>query len=167
MSADIKMLFERAMSKVEKTESCWIWKGNINEHGYGRFFSPDRTNFRAHKLIYELLVGPVPNGLVLDHLCRNRACVNPNHLEPVTIGVNVLRGIGITAMCAVKTHCPKGHEYSVENTYVSPKRARYCRACRYEKSAERSRQSLAARATKRAQTDLEHALSAPAPKVEG
>jgi hypothetical protein len=80
-------------------------------------------------LVYELLVGPVGADLTLDHLCRNRACVNPDHLEPVTIAVNVLRGESPPARNARKTHCPQGHEYTPDNTYYNQKGWRACATC--------------------------------------
>lgn len=87
----------------------------------------------AHRYAYESIVGPIPNGMVLDHVkqrCGNRACVNPAHLEPVTNRVNILRGSGITALNARKTHCPKGHEYTDANTIRGKDRVRKCRSCR-------------------------------------
>ena len=94
---------------VVKTETCWIWQGK-KDYGYGRV-GMNGTHHRAHRLIYEALKGPIPEGLQLDHLCRNRSCVNPNHLEPVTGAQNCRRGIGS------KTHCKHGHEFTEENTY--------------------------------------------------
>jgi HNH endonuclease len=83
----------------------------------------------AHRVVYETLVGPIPDGLVIDHLCRNPRCVRPDHMEPVTNQVNVLRGIGITALRKQKTHCPAGHAYSLENTRYSKEGKRNCRTC--------------------------------------
>lgn len=90
---------------------CWTWTGNISIQGYGRFCVNYR-GYRAHRLAYELLVGPIPRGLVLDHLCRNKLCVNPAHLEPVTQRENVLRGEGISAREARQTHCFRGHPFT-------------------------------------------------------
>lgn len=108
---------------------CWEWQGNINHAGYGRY------NYNlAHRLIWEALVGPIPNGLTLDHLCRNRKCVNPDHLEPVTRGENVRRGVAIEVNRRRKlalTHCAHGHRFTPENTYIAPKTGkRNCRTCR-------------------------------------
>jgi hypothetical protein len=86
----------------------------------------------AHRFVYEALVGPIPEGMELDHLCRHRNCVNYEHLEPVTRGENVRR----TAICEERrsrAHCPAGHPYSAENTYINPHGHRICRACRREK----------------------------------
>ncbi|TDD77726.1 HNH endonuclease [Actinomadura rubrisoli] len=88
----------------------------------------ERKNVVVHRFVYESLVGPIPEGLVLDHLCRVRACCNPAHLEPVTDRVNILRGASITAANARKTHCDHGHEFTSQNTYRHRGR-RLCRAC--------------------------------------
>ncbi|MEU5322933.1 HNH endonuclease signature motif containing protein [Streptomyces sp. NPDC021056] len=88
----------------------------------------------AHRYAWELLREPIPAGLVIDHLCRNRRCVNPGHLEVVTLAENTRRGFGISTFNALKTHCPQGHPYSVENTYIHPRNsARICRACARER----------------------------------
>ncbi len=102
---------------------CWIWRGAVNRAGYGAF-SVDGTTRRAHRVSYELRVGPIPEGLHLDHLCRVRACVNPAHLEPVTHAENVRRGAR-----AGQTHCKRGHEFTPENTRVDKSGGRCCIAC--------------------------------------
>lgn len=103
--------------------SCWIYSGRINDKGYG-IFVLDEVDVRAHRWSYEQLVGPIPEGLDLDHLCRVRECVRPEHLEPVTTKVNVLRGEGITARHARKETCAKGHALTPR-----PGGGRICREC--------------------------------------
>jgi len=108
---------------------CWFWMGT-KAGGYGRFYNPaQRRVVPAHRFAYENRIGPIPEGLTLDHLCRNRSCVNPKHLEPVTNKENVLRGEGPTAKNKRKTHCTRGHAYDEENTYIRPNGRRRCRAC--------------------------------------
>lgn len=109
---------------VAVTETCWIWTGALKEKGYGQV-SWQGKNKRAHKLFYECFKGPVKDGLVLDHLCRVRRCVNPDHLEAVTPKVNSERGYW-----ASKTHCIRGHELAGDNLYRNPDGNRHCRACR-------------------------------------
>jgi hypothetical protein len=114
---------------VEKTDGgCWLWRGAINPKGYGKWPRPDGSRL-AHRRVYELVVGPIPAGLQLDHLCRVRACVNPAHLEPVTNRENARRGEGWAGLNAQKTHCPQGHPYAGENLYVNPGGGRRCREC--------------------------------------
>jgi hypothetical protein len=92
----------------------------------------------VHRWVYEQLVGPIPAGLVLDHLCRNPACVRPMHLEPVTQQENILRGQGLAAANAVKTECSRGHPYTEANTYRRPDGYRDCRECVNLRSRERN-----------------------------
>lgn len=109
-------------------DGCWTWTAGVNTHGYGQYWVKRGRLMVAHRMTYLALVGPIPEGLQLDHLCRNRRCVNPAHLELVTSRENTLRGEGVAAACAKKTHCPQGHPYDLENTYWY-RRKRYCRAC--------------------------------------
>lgn len=121
----------RFWAKVDVTESCWLWTGSRTGFGYGNFYAVPGSPVPAHRMAYELMIGPIPPGLQLDHLCRVRACVNPDHLEPVTKDENNRRGFSPTAQNARKTHCSHGHEFTPENTYTPPKRPthRYCREC--------------------------------------
>jgi len=122
-----RTLESRFWAKVQYSPGCWEWTAHRDRGGYGKF-GMDAVVSYAHRVAYGLLIGPIPEGLVLDHLCRNPPCVNPDHLEPVTIGENVRRGRA-RVRNAVKTNCPQGHEYTEENTYLYDRR-RYCRACR-------------------------------------
>ena len=107
-----------------------MWTRAINSIGYGILWRGEGKYLMAHLTSYEHHIGPIPDGLVLDHLCRNRACINPDHLEPVTIKENVLRGEGPSAINARKTHCHKGHEYTPQNTIIVKQTgARACRTC--------------------------------------
>lgn len=109
---------------------CWIWQ-RATEKGYARFDIAGRAT-RVHRASYEAHVGPIPEGLVIDHLCRVTACVNPTHLEPVTNAENVRRGNGPAVAAArmkAKTHCPKGHEYAPDNLMKRADGWRQCREC--------------------------------------
>ncbi len=124
------------MEKVRVAENgCWLWTGAQagtgweTREGYG-MMAFGGTTHRAHRLAYEHFVGPIPDGLTIDHLCRVRHCVNPAHLEAVTLRENLLRGDTITAKNANATTCPKGHPYSGPNLYVDPRGHRQCKACR-------------------------------------
>jgi hypothetical protein len=106
---------------------CWRWMGALDTHGYGQL-RVDYVLVGAHRASYEAFVGPIPAGLVIDHLCRVRDCVNPGHMEPVTNLVNILRGEGFSARNARKTHCKRNHPLSADNVYPNhPGRA--CITC--------------------------------------
>lgn len=112
--------------EVDKN-GCWNWKKGKNKKGYGRLKHNGRVHF-AHRYFYEKANGPIPEGLSLDHLCRNRGCINPSHLESVTTRENILRGEGLAANQARQTKCKRGHEFNKSNTIRSGT-ARICRTC--------------------------------------
>lgn len=143
LGSQLRPAIDRFIEKTITTDSdCIEWTGGLNGVGYGQFYygkDDDRATGKgyAHRWSYEHFVGPIPEGLHVDHLCRNRACVNPDHLEPVTLRENLLRGVGASAKHAKKTHCPAGHPYTGDNLYVHPtKRMRYCRTCGRKRSQE-------------------------------
>lgn len=131
----------RFWSKVKQVPSgCWEWTA-ARSHGYGAY-SINAKHVSAHRTSYLTLVGPIPEGLELDHLCRNRACVNPAHLEPVTSQVNTLRGESPSAQQARQTHCQAGHEFTPANTRLS-KGHRYCRECGREATRKAHAKAMA------------------------
>jgi hypothetical protein len=134
-------LAERFWTKVDKNGPipedrpelgpCWVWRGSIRRDGYGTVHQskPVRRMVSTHIYAYEVVNGPVPAGLQLDHLCRNPACCRPDHLEAVTPQVNVLRSNSLSAQRARQQFCKNGHEFTPENTRVSKRNQRTCRAC--------------------------------------
>ena len=121
---------------VNKADDCWLWAAQTSD-GYGRFSVNGRST-RAHRFAWEMRHGPIPDERQIDHLCRVRRCVNPDHMELVDNRTNVLRGVGLTAQNARKTHCDAGHLLSGENLYDGDGR-RQCRACKREFDRRRMR----------------------------
>ena len=115
----------RILAKVEITgDDCWLYPMN----GYATVYHDGQTRL-AHRVMYEAQIGEIPDGLTLDHLCRNRNCVNPKHLEPVSLGENVLRGTGPTAVNAKKMKCSKGHRLEGSNLRIDKRGKRVCVKC--------------------------------------
>ena len=129
---------ERIQNKIEinPVSGCWVWAGAKFMQGYGQIVIGGRQGRkrRAHIIAYEEWIGSVPIGYELDHLCRIKLCVNPQHLEPVTHGENMRRGDGWAGTHARTTHCPQGHPYNEINTYYHPDGRRECRTCKRNRS---------------------------------
>lgn len=139
----VKMRMHRGLPPEERfwkfveVGDCWTWTGAA-ANGYGRFTpSKGSPQYGAHRWAWEHLVGAMPEGMQLDHLCRNTLCVNPDHLEVVTASVNVARSFGLAAINGRKTHCDRGHEFTPENTHVNRKGARICRICMRDRMREK------------------------------
>jgi hypothetical protein len=123
---DPKVRFDAKVSVVPIT-GCWLWLGTIDRDGYAKHRLPDRW-VSGHRFAYQAYRGEIPEGLTLDHLCRNRWCVNPAHLEPVTTRVNTLRGDGPSAVYARSTHCIREHSFD-DHGYRDSRGKRQCRVC--------------------------------------
>lgn len=138
----------RFWAKVVVTESgCWEWQASLTAGGYGQFYPKKSLPRRAHRVAYEALVGPIPEGLQLDHLCRTRRCCNPSHVEPVTSRENTMRGQNFAARHAAATHCPANHPYDGDNLRVRPTGRRACRECERQRvRAARARKAQEAAA---------------------
>lgn len=136
------MLPDRIETKIRRSESCWDWKPGIPPSSrYGSVWWKGRMR-PAHRVVFELLRHPVPDGLELDHVCKNRACVNPDHLEPVTHRENMVRYL--RQRYAAQTHCKRGHKLTLENLvkrkpYEGKKAQRTCKACHREREKKRRR----------------------------
>ena len=131
----MKSLATRLMSKVDKNgpNGCWLWLGTKDGRGYGQIRSKGRERLvKAHRVSYELFVGPIPDGLTIDHLCRTKHCVNPSHLEPVSMRENLMRSDSQSSQNARKTHCRNGHEFVGESLILVKTPfgiGRRCRLC--------------------------------------
>lgn len=135
-----KFLRRRARIVRRNEWECWIWQGCPDEKGYGGFACRERA-YKAHRLSYTIFVGPIPPDLVIDHLCRTRNCVNPEHLEPVTDVENIRRGEAITIIQDRKTHCKYGHPFSGDNLRVDVSRRRGRQASTRRRCKECARQA--------------------------
>lgn len=140
-----KPVKERLLEHCTVLGDCWMWTGAKNREGYGRInYGGHSKSALAHRIAYTEFVGPIPEGLQLDHLCRNPACINPAHLEAVTNRMNCERGLtgkhGKNGdYWRAKTHCPHGHRYDLINTYWDRHGHRFCRACHREREKLRIR----------------------------
>lgn len=149
---------ERFLSRIRPQENgCWEWDGAHISTGYAESWDGKRP-LLAHRVAYEHWKCPIPPGLVVDHLCRNRGCVNPEHLEVVTEQTNILRGVSPSAHHAAKTECLNGHTFSEENTYIDPRGRRECRTCKIDRRRAAGVQERTGRSKPRSWSDedLEH-----------
>lgn len=125
-----RLVLERLMHRSDPVGDCWVWGGALGSNGYG-YIRYEGSSKLTHRVTYELLVGPIPAELEIDHLCRNTGCINPEHLEAVSHAENVRRGEG-GRYWSRRTHCSKGHRYTDANTRLDRKGARVCRICTRE-----------------------------------
>lgn len=125
---------------VRPSDGCWEWTGRHDVLGYSLIYIEGKYR-KAHRFSYELHIGQIPADLHLDHLCRNRGCVNPQHLEPVTLVENIMRGNGAAAQAARRTHCPQGHPYFGDNLVLTDKGYRVCRTCRRKHDRDNKRKA--------------------------
>ena len=124
-----ELLVSRFFRRIVISDGCWLWDGSHDLCGYGMWKVAGLFNWKVHRLVWELLRGPIPQGKQLDHLCRNTGCSNPDHLEPVTSRENTLRGTAPTSANAKKTHCKRGHPFGRAIVWPSGKVERRCDVC--------------------------------------
>lgn len=143
MSRSVIERFEEKFTP-EPNSGCWLWLASCSAKGYGYFFDGER-NVKAHRWSYQHHVGPIPDNLVIDHICRVRCCVNPAHLEIVSNRENVLRGVGVTSRNARKLHCARGHLLIGDNLQKGRGSHRVCMECRRIYSRAQYQKKLVAR----------------------
>jgi len=139
-ASEIGRLAGRIIARSRLVGDCWVWQGGKDAQGYGALtvkIADRKRRVKTHRLMYAHAKGGIPEGRVLDHLCRNPSCCNPDHLEAVTQRENLLRGNNLAARRAAQTHCKWGHEFTPENTYRDHLQRRVCRTCRAELDAKR------------------------------
>lgn len=131
LNLDSPMRCRNPLGYIVQENGCWEWVGCITRTGYGLARPHGRKGggTQAHRAVYQMMVGPIPEGLVLHHVCRNRLCVRPDHLEAVTQHENLLMDGSTIASQVARTHCPQGHPYAGDNLIARDGR-RHCRACR-------------------------------------
>lgn len=140
--SDKERLAPRLLSRIKHVGDCWVWTGKVNHEGYARIrVLGHSAKWAIHRASYEVFIGPIPDDLTIDHLCRNPSCINPAHLEPVTMETNIRRGFGIGMRYAARDQCCKGHPF-VEGSYnIAPNGIggffRRCLICRREKEKQR------------------------------
>lgn len=142
----MRPMIDRLMDKVEMVGDCWVFTGCRHTAGYGVIGRGGKRGGMAyaHRVTYEFFIADIPEELQIDHLCRNRACCNPWHLEPVTRRVNLIRGEGVAGLAARATQCPQGHPYDESNTGHKASGARYCKQCNRQRVAQHRAQKRAA-----------------------
>lgn len=130
MARPTRPAIDRFTDRFRVGDGCWDWTGFVYPNGYGSFMDQNQRTTLAHRYSYEQFVGPIPDGLQIDHLCRNRRCVRPGHLEAVTGWENRRRGESPPAVNAGRVECANGHPFDNVNTYIRPNGNRGCRICR-------------------------------------
>lgn len=127
----LEQIKQKILSKIliDPNTECWLWQGYADRDGYARIEVIGGKNKFVHRLSYEAFTGSIPEGMSIDHICKNRGCCNPKHLQQLSIKENILRGDGASSKNNKKTHCNEGHEFSAENTYINNRSARVCKTC--------------------------------------